>query len=304
MAGPSLSSVWTQFHPPKPLFTEKDLPDLQGKVYIVTGSNTGIGKDTARMIYAKNAKVYIAARSEEKAKKAMEDIKRDVPGSTGSLVFLDLDLNDLIKVKKAAQSFLEQETKLHVLFNNAGVMVSPAEPIPRTAQGYELGLGVNCIGTFLFTKLLTPLLISTAKSEPANTVRVVWLSSFGLELFAAKDIGISLDNLDYHIPKSATERYGISKCGSWALGVEFARRHKADGIISLPINPGNLTSELARDQPMTLKIAARVLGYPTVSGACTELFAAFSPEVTLEKSGSWGKYLFLNSKSAFSSDRA
>jgi hypothetical protein len=125
---------------------------------------------------------------------------------------------------------------------------------------------------------------------------VVWLSSFGLELFAAKDIGISLDNLDYQIPKSATERYGISKCVSWALGVEFARRHKADGIISLPINPGNLTSDLARDQPMSLKIAARVLGYPTVMGACTELFAAFSPEVTIEKSGDWGEYFILSNR--------
>ena len=73
---------------------------------------------------------------------------------------------------------------------------------------------MNCVGTFLFTKLLTPLLKATAKSEPANTVRVVWLSSFGLELFAAKDVGITLDNLDYHIPKLATERYGISKYGA------------------------------------------------------------------------------------------
>lgn len=298
MASPTLASVWTQFHPPKPEFTEKDLPDLKGKVYIVTGSNTGIGKDTARMIYAKNAKVYIAARSEEKANKAIEDIKREVPTSTGSLVFLNLDLNDLSIVKRAAKSFLDQGTKLHVLFNNAGVMVSKAEPIPRTAQGYELSLGVNCIGTYLFTKLLTPRLISTAKSEPANTVRVVWLSSFGLELFGAKDVGVSLDNLDYHIPKSATERYGISKSGCWALGVEFARRHKANGIVSMPINPGNLTSELARDQPLTLRIAAKMLGYPTVMGACTELFAGFSPEVTIEKSGTsdWGEYLAIISR--------
>ena len=284
---PSFSSSCNQFFHPKPAFTEKNVSDLQGKVYIVTGSNTGIGKELARMLYAKNARVYIAARSKEKAEKAIEDMKKASPRSKGTLKFLHLDLSDLYKVKTAAQSFMAQEKKLHVLFNNAGLMAT--EPLAKTAQGYEMALGVNCIGTFLFTKLLTPTLVATAKTEPANVVRVVWLSSFGLELFAAKDVGISLDNLDYHNPVPSTERYGISKCGTWALGVEFARRYKADGIISMPINPGNLTSELARDQPASLKIAARVLGYPPPMGACTELFAGLSPEVTMEKSGKWGQ---------------
>ncbi|KAH8820158.1 putative estradiol 17 beta-dehydrogenase [Xylogone sp. PMI_703] len=289
--GPSLSSSLTQFFPPKPKFTEQNLPNLQGKVYIVTGSNTGVGKEVARMLYDKNAKVYIAARSQDKAEKAIEDIKKTAKSSKGSLFFLPLDLSDLSKVKSAAQSFLSREQKLHVLFNNAGVMVSTSEPPAKTAQGYELGLGVNCIGTFFFTKLLTPTLIATAKSEPPNTVRVVWLSSFGLELFAHKNVGIALDNLDYHIPVPATERYGISKVGAWALGVEMARRYKDDGIISVAINPGNLTSELARDQSTTLKAVTKIVGYPPIRGAYTELFAAFSPQVTVEstqaKAGTW-----------------
>ena len=243
------------------------------------------------MLYAKNARVYIAARSKDKADKAIEDIRRAAPTSTGKLIFLHLDLSDLNKVKTAAQSFISQEKKLHVLFNNAGLMAT--EPLAKTAQGHEMALGVNCIGTFLFTKILTPVLEATAKTESANVVRVVWLSSFGLELFAAKDVGISLDNLDYHVPKPSTERYGISKCGSWALGVEFARRHKANGIVSLPINPGNLTSELARDQPVSLKIAAKLLGYPPPMGACTELFAGLSPEVTMNESGNWGECLLI-----------
>lgn len=285
---PSFASSWTQFFPPKAQFTDQHVPDLHGNVYIVTGSNTGIGKELARMLYGKNAKVYIAARSKAKAEKAIEEIREAVPGANGTLVFLHLDLSDLNKVKTAAQNFLAQEEKLHVLFNNAGLMAT--EPLARTAQGYEMALGVNCVGTFLFTKLLTPILAATAKTEQANTVRVVWLSSFGLELFAAKDVGIDVENLDYHVPKPSTERYGISKCGVWALGVEFARRHRADGIISMPINPGNLTSELARDQPVSLRIAAKVLGYPPPMGACTELWAGCSPEVTMEKSGSWGEW--------------
>ena len=287
---PSLSSVWSQFVPPKPNFTEKDLPDLHGKVYIVTGSNIGVGKEIARMLYEKNAKIYIAARSEEKAIKAIEDIKKASPTSTGTLVFLYLDLSDLNKVKQSAESFLAQEGTLHILFNNAGVMVSPSEPPAKSAQGYELGLGVNCIGTHLFTKLLTPLLVTTAKSEPSNSVRVVWLSSFALEIYAAKDVGISLDNLDYHVPVPATERYGISKCGAWALGVEYARRHKADGVVSVPINPGNLRTELARDQRVLFRNMTKLVCYPPVMGAYTELWAGLSKEVTLEKSGSWGEF--------------
>ncbi|KAL9087507.1 MAG: hypothetical protein Q9165_006618 [Trypethelium subeluteriae] len=289
--GPSFSSFWTQFFPPKPQFTEKDVPNLQGKVYIVTGSNTGIGKELACMLFGKNAKVYIAARSEDKARKAIDDIQKVVPVSKGSLIFLKLDLSDLANVKSAAQSFLAQEQQLHVLFNNAGVMVSPTEPPLKTAQGHELGLGVNCIGTFLFTRLLTPTLSATAKAESGagGTVRVVWLSSFGLELFAHESVGVSLDNLDYHIPKPATDRYGISKCGAWALAVEFAKRHKADGIISVPVNPGNLRSELPRDQGTVLKIVAKLLGYPVVNGAYTELFAGLSPQVTLENSD-WSRY--------------
>ncbi|QKX59151.1 uncharacterized protein TRUGW13939_06283 [Talaromyces rugulosus] len=284
---PSLRSTWTSFYPPKPNFTEKNVSNLGGKVYLVTGSNTGVGKETARILYAKGAKVWVAARSEEKANTAIEEIKKAEPRSTGQLHFLHFDLSDLREVKKAAENFLSQETKLHVLFNNAGVMVGTSEAT-KTVQGHELALGVNCIGTHLFTRLLTPLLIETAKAEPANSVRVVWLSSFGLELFGAQDVGVALDNLDYHEPKAAAERYGISKCGAWALGVEYARRHKADGIVSVPINPGNLTSELARDQPVALKMVVKVVGYPPIMGAYTELFAGLSPEITLEKSGDWG----------------
>lgn len=294
--GPSFSSLWVNWFPQKPQFTEKDVPDLQGKIYIVTGSNTGIGKELARMLYGRNAKVYIAARSKEKADRAIQAIERAAPTSTGALAFLHLDLSDLDKVKTSAQSFLAKEQKLHVLFNNAGVMVSPTEPPLRTVQNYELALGVNCIGTFLFTKLLTPALVATAKSESeselSNTVRVVWLSSFGLELFAHEGVGVALDNLDYHIKTTATNRYGISKCGAWALGVEFARRYKADGIVSVPINPGNLRSELPRDQGIVLRIVAKLFGYPVVNGAYTELFAGLAPQVTIENpdwSKDWGK---------------
>ncbi|KAI1100578.1 putative estradiol 17 beta-dehydrogenase [Jackrogersella minutella] len=283
---PSFASFWTHFFPPKPTFTEEEVPDLQGKVYIVTGANTGIGKEVARQLYKKNAKVYVAARSEAKAQHAIEDIKESVPSSTGSLVFLHLDLSDLPNVKAAAETFLAQEERLHSLFNNAGVMVSPVEPPLKTVQGYELSLGVNCVGTFLFTKLLTPILVTTAKASLPNTVRIIWPTSYALELRGHEGIGLSTDNLDYHIPIVSTERYGLSKAGVWALGVEYSRRYKTDGIISVPINPGNIASGLARDQAFKIRLIASLVCYPTIRGAITELYAAFSPEVT---TADWSK---------------
>ncbi len=234
--------------------------------------------------------VYVVARSETKALQAISDIKSSAPSSSGSLVFLQLDLSDLRSVRDAAENFLAQEQRLHTLFNNAGLMGS--EPLQNTAQGYEISLGVNCVGTFLFTRLLTPVLAATAKSSLPNTVRVIWLSSFACELRAHEGVGLSTDNLDYHDPVIATTRYGLSKAGVWALGVEYGRRHGPgkDGIISVPIEPGNVRSELQRDQSFMFKLLTGWLLYPTINGAYTELYAAFSPDVaTATLSENWGE---------------
>jgi NAD(P)-dependent dehydrogenase (short-subunit alcohol dehydrogenase family) len=119
----SLSHFWGHFFPPKPTFTEENPPaDLYGKVYVVTGANSGIGKDIARLLYAKNAKVYVLCRSEDKALKAIQDIEKDLPDSKGALIFIACDLADLTKVKTAADAFLAREQRLDVLFNNAGVV--------------------------------------------------------------------------------------------------------------------------------------------------------------------------------------
>ncbi|KAI1337599.1 hypothetical protein F5Y15DRAFT_148891 [Xylariaceae sp. FL0016] len=272
--------VWDQYFPPKPGFTVQSLPnDLQGKVYVVTGANTGMGKEVARILYSKNAKVYAACRSEELGRRAVAAIKKSEPESSGGIVFLALDLADLTKVQAAAKAFLARESQLHVLFNNAGVMTGLTEPPPKTAQGHELAMGVNCVGTFLFTQLLTPTLAKTARSAPPDTVRVVWLSSFGLEAHAPDELGIDMDNLDYHVPRPGIERYGISKCGDWLLAVEYGRRHRTDGIVSVPLNPGNIRTELARHQGLVLKLIANLIVYPVGHGACSQLFAAFSPQV-------------------------
>ncbi|KAK8055585.1 short-chain dehydrogenase [Apiospora rasikravindrae] len=295
-----ISQTW----PPKPAFTERDIPDLAGKVYVVTGANTGIGKELARVLYTKNARVYVTARSQGKGDQAIRDIKEAVPQSQGELLFVALDLNDLQHVKAAAEHIAMREQRIHVLFNNAGVMLL-GEP-ERTVQGYEGQLGVNNVGTHLFTKILTPTLVETAKTERPGDVRVVWVSSSGAETPRSPPGGVPLDNLDYHeAVADGFTRYAISKAGVYYQGTEFARRHKAHGIISMPVHPGILNTNLFRTAPALVRhIFTFLFTYPAINGAYTELFAGLSPAITLESSGNWGRCLLgANTSSIWFADR-
>lgn len=237
----TLSQVW----PPAPKFTEKDVPDQSGKVrvlndskasintplvFIITGASAGVGKELARILFSLNAKVYLASRTESKVNDAIAYIRSAVPKSTGDLVFLPVNLEDLGSVKEAAASFLQKETRLDALWNNAGVMRPPEGSTSK--QGYELQLGVNCIASFLFTQLLTPALAEAAKHEPPGSVRVLWVASSAAELFAPHG-GVDMDNLDYKRNVNTGEKYGMSKGGMVLLSQEYARRHQKDGIISV-----------------------------------------------------------------------
>lgn len=290
---PTLKSTLTQSFPPKPKFTEKELPDLNGKIYIVTGANTGTGKELTRLLYTKNAKIYMMARSEDKTKTAIEDVQKAVPKSTGSLHYIRLDLADLSTIKQTVQRFLESETKLHVLFNNAGVL-SGAKEMALTPQGHEVHTGVNALGTFLLSRLLTPILAETARSEPAGTVRVVWTSSSAAEMFAEDKVGVRPEMLSPEAqgPRSGFQRYWFSKIANWAHATEYAKRHQADGVVSVSLNPGNLQSDLYRDQGFLFRIAEKIFMYSPLNGAYAELFAGLSPDVNISNTGCWGKSLF------------
>ncbi|KAI3321847.1 NAD(P)-binding protein [Xylariaceae sp. AK1471] len=284
-----ISTTWQFLLPSKPRLIEKDVPDLKGKVTIVTGSNTGLGKEIAQILYSKNAKVYMLARSEEKTKKAIESIKAAAPTSSGELIYLHLDLADIPSIRSTADEFHQRESQLHLLFNNAGVALP--ESGSKTKQGYELQLGVNCLGTFALTKLLTPTVVSTAKTSPPGSVRVIWVSSSAGEIFSPKNY---VENAKRADTLWAFGQYSLSKLGNYLHGAEFANRYRADGVVSVPLNPGALDSDLWREQNSLTKTFLRVtLLHPSVYGAYTCIYAAFSPEITLEKSGTyvapWGK---------------
>src|SRR5579859_998149 len=137
--------------------------DLAGKTFLVTGANVGIGRETARALAARGAHVHLTARSEGKARAAIDEIAVQT-GST-TLDFLTLDLGDLDSVRAAAAAFLATGRPLHGLINNAGL----AGQRGMTKSGFELHFGTNHVGPFLLTGLLIDRL---RESAPARIVNV------------------------------------------------------------------------------------------------------------------------------------
>ncbi|MFM6930670.1 MAG: oxidoreductase [Novosphingobium sp.] len=216
-------------------FTEADVPGQSGRTMIVTGSNTGIGFEIARVLAQRGARVLLACRSRDKAEAAMARIGAVAPGA--NLAFLPLDQGDLASVRAAAE-IAGQESRLDALINNAGVMMPP---LTRTAQGFEQQFGVNHLGTFALTGLLLPKLAETPGS------RVVITSSI-----AHKTGRIDFDNLDASKSYSRGDFYSQSKLANLLHMTELDRRLRAAGspVSALACHPGVAASELTRHIPL------------------------------------------------------
>ncbi|KAJ6518109.1 NAD(P)-binding protein [Mycena vitilis] len=288
-----MGSLFARISPPS-FRPERDTPDLSGKIIIVTGGNTGIGYETVKQLLLKNAKVYLAARSPEKAAGAIQRLEEETKRTA---IFLHLDLADLPSVRKAAETFLAQDSKLDILFNNGGVMISPPEML--TAQNHDLQFGTNVIGHFFFTELLLPAL---AKSYEQTTVpaRVVHTSSNGHQF--APGIGMEFESLKGGAERDAWVKqkgsfkapwalYGESKMGNLFISNYFARAHK-DVLVSCGLHPGGIKTELQRHSAGWMQVMSNALLYPAPMGALTQLWAAtIAPpeQVTGKYLVPWGK---------------
>ncbi|KAH9028259.1 NAD(P)-binding protein [Lactarius hengduanensis] len=271
-------SVLQQSFPPKPNWGVNDIPDLTGKVILVTGGNTGIGKETVKQLLAHNAKVYLAARSAQKANEAIAELKNE----TGKqAIFLQLDLSDIPAIRKSAQEFLSKESQLHVLINNAGVMMSPKEQV--TTQKYDMQFGTNVIGHWLLTELLLPALFAATDAAPFHEkARVVTVSSTVNYLTTGLDFDALADG-----PKRTQygelELYNKSNsCGNVVVARELARRY-GDKIVSTSLNPGSIRTDLLRQPARVAESYSRAflyrqwLMYPVAYGALTQLYCATAP---------------------------
>ncbi|KAI7777981.1 uncharacterized protein LA080_002893 [Diaporthe eres] len=286
----SLFSLWQQFFPPAPSFTENDVvPGSQvGRVFIVTGANTGIGLSLVKLLYPTGATIYLAGRSLDKIRDAIADIaSSSSPATPAQLKVLHLDLLDLATVKAAAASFSSQEARLDSLWNNAGTNL-PTQNL--TKQDLEVHIGANCVAPLLFTQELLPLLHAAARSAPVDSVHIIWTGSLHIDMTAPKD-GIDFTRIDHPTNLTVTrEDHAASKAGNWFLAAEGARRWGASGVISVCHNPGNLRTGMYDDEPRLLMwFLKRFVLYETRYGAYTMTFAGLSSAIN---EGSNGAYIW------------
>ncbi|KAJ7769686.1 hypothetical protein DFH07DRAFT_282015 [Mycena maculata] len=257
----------------KPTWSESDMPNLAGQVVIVTGGNSGLGKETVRALLQHDAKVYMACRSRTKAEAVISELKT----LTGKeAVFLALDLADLASVKAAAHEFLSKETRLHILYNNGGIMVPPIELV--TSEGYDLTFATNVLGHFYLTKLLLPALVDSAAVDP-STGRIVNLTSV-VHYIAVINFEAFKDG-PARRKMSPADHYSQSKWANAVFSAELARRYGNDGIISIAVNPGNIKTDMAHNTTGLVALSTSMLMiWPVEWGVLGQLWAGTSPEGT------------------------
>jgi NAD(P)-dependent dehydrogenase (short-subunit alcohol dehydrogenase family) len=236
----------------------------ESKVAIVTGSNTGIGKETARGLAAKGYAVVMACRDVSKAEAA----RADVVASTGNqeVSVMALDLGDKAKIRAFAAAFRDKYGRLDVLVNNAGVYVTKRGV---TADGMEMTFGVNHVGTFLLTRELLPVLQASA---PA---RIVILSS---KLhFRGKMVW---EDLQFEKRKyDGMVAYNDSKLANVLFTKALARRLEGTKVIVNAVHPGVVATDLLRDYPKLITKILQLFFITPEKGATSSLHAATAAEL-------------------------
>lgn len=254
--------------------------DMKNKICLITGANSGIGKETAKTLAGKGAYVIMLCRNEERAEQARQDIV-DQTGHSGVEIMI-ADLAHQHDIREAAQKFNDKFDALDVLINNAGIIASGREETP---EGLEKTFAINHLGPFLLTNLLLDAL------KKSGNARIVTVSSevhrLGASIF-------DIDNLQLKSGYSAIKAYGISKLCNIMFTHELAKRLDKETVTANCLHPGVVGTQLASDASWWMKLSY-ILGKPFMrspkSGAQTSLYLATSDEVV----GVSGQY-FKNKK--------
>ena len=206
-------------------WTATDIPDLTGTTAVVTGANGGLGFESAKALAGAGAHVVVAARNQEKAQEAVDDIKATYPDA--SLEIVELDLASQASTKAAAESIVERHPSVDILINNAGLMAMPEQ---RTDDGFEMQLGVNHFGHWTFTAGLLPSLLA------ADAARVVTVTS------TAHHTGrpVDPDNVDMDGNYSPWSAYGRAKLANYHFALGLQKEFQSRGLAaqSLVAHPG------------------------------------------------------------------
>lgn len=238
---------------------------LDGKTVLITGANTGIGKETALDMAKRGARVILACRDMTRARIAADDIRQQ--SGNGNVVVKKLDLASLQSVRDLAKDVQENEERLDILINNAGIMWCPKW---KTEDGFEMQFGVNHLGHFLLTNCLLDLL---KKSAPS---RIVIVSSVAHERGHIHFDDINLDK-DYQRKTS----YRQSKLANVLFCRELASRLQGTGVTVYSLHPGVIRTELGRHLFPTLALWQTIILKPFMmlikspwEGAQTSIYCA------------------------------
>ncbi|XP_048030705.1 retinol dehydrogenase 12 [Megalobrama amblycephala] len=245
---------------------------LDDKTVIITGANTGIGKETARDLSRRGARVIMACRDLEKAEAAREELMQD--SGNQNIVVKKLDLSDTKSIRAFAELINKEEKQVNILINNAGIMMCPYS---KTADGFEMQFGVNHLGHFLLTYLLLDLL---KKSTPSRIVNVASVAhTWG---------SIHLDDINSEKGYSPRRAYGQSKLANILCTRSLAKRLQGSRVTVYSLHPGVVQSELFRNLSKPVQIAVKVFSpftKTTVQGAQTTIYCAVEPELDKESGG-------------------
>jgi NAD(P)-dependent dehydrogenase (short-subunit alcohol dehydrogenase family) len=235
--------------------------DLQGRVAVVTGANTGIGRVTAEELARRGARVVLACRSAEKTAPVIDGIR----AAGGQAELLQLDLGDLASVRAAAESFLARGEPLPLLVDNAGL----AGQQGTTRDGFEIQFGTNHLGHYLFTRLLLPAI------ERAGVARIVVVSSYG----HTRAHGIDWDAVRKPTASvSGFPEYCVSKLANVLFANELARR-VPPSIHTYSLHPGGVATDVWRRVPWGFRHVLKLFLATSEQGARTTLYCATSDEV-------------------------
>ena len=242
-----------------------DIPDQKDRVAIVTGSSSGIGYETARVLANKKATVIIAVRNLQKGKAAADNIKTG--NSKADIHVMELDLANLASVRSFAEKFKQQFNRLDLMINNAGVMMPPYS---KTADGFELQFGTNHLGHFALTAHLIDLIMDTKDS------RVVNVSSGGHTYGKLDFSDLNWEKRSY----KKTRAYGDSKIANLFFTYELQRKldHSDSKTIAVASHPGWTATELQRHAGI-FNFLNRFVAQDISMGALPTLYAAVGPDV-------------------------
>ncbi|XP_064094231.1 retinol dehydrogenase 11-like [Macrobrachium nipponense] len=245
---------------------------LDGKTAIVTGSSAGIGKETARDLARRGARVILACRNVAKAQRVADDII----GTTGNgqIYVKQLDTSDLNSVRRFAKDIIDNEKQLHILVNNAGIVAPDDKQL--TSDGLELAMATNHFGHFLLTNMLLDLL---KKSAPSRVVNVSSDGHYLCKNFVVEDL-----NYEKRPYPGSWASYGQTKLANILFTVELAERLKDTGVTTNALHPGCVNTEIFYKQGS--KILGYLFGFLFILmakdeslGAQTSIYLAVSEEV-------------------------